>query len=83
MNGPICTTHLLNYLIFSMQFSEAGYGMAFKEGEHPEYCEAFFDSVKIYQTSAINSQMVRGAGDGQEIGEMKVLYPENPLKHSN
>ncbi len=75
--------NLLNYLIFSMQFSEAGYGMAFKEGEHPEYCEAFFDSVKIYQTSAINSQMVRGAGDGQEIGEMKVLYPENPLKHSN
>lgn len=75
--------NLLNYIIFSMQLSEAGYGMAFKEGEHPEYCEAFFDSVKIYQTSAINSQMVRGAGDKETVGEMQVIYPDNPIKHSN
>lgn len=76
---------LLNSPIFSNWMGRAGYGATFVPGEHPEYAEFKMDYVRIYQTDAINSQMVKG--DGQyastvDSSNTVIVYPDHPLTSS-
>ncbi len=72
---------LLNYLIFGYGMGSASYGATWKKDVSPELCEARIDSVKIYQTDAINSQMVQSVSEYvKTLPETKIQYPNIPIK---
>ncbi|MEE0945434.1 MAG: family 16 glycosylhydrolase [Acutalibacteraceae bacterium] len=54
------------------------YGVVYNKNTDEKRYEAVFDSVKIYQTDALNSQMFFGyEEDG--TGTIKAVYPENDI----
>ena len=76
---------LMDYLILSNMTGNASYGSVFKLGETADFAEMLVDYVRLYQTDAIGSQMVRG--DGQYVSNESsantvIMYPENPIKNS-
>ncbi len=78
------SVHVLPMItILSFHMGMPGYGIGWKEGGSPEYCETFIDSVKVYQTTAVNSQMMIGDGQWVENPSYEntiIMYPENELK---
>ncbi len=73
---------MLTYIILSAQMCEAGYGVSFKAGVHPEYCEAAIDYIRIYQTDSINSQLATSWGQWEESGVTEIFYKDNPVTYS-
>jgi hypothetical protein len=43
------------------------HGVIYKSGEHEEYYETYIDSVKVYQTAAVNCLMPMAAVSKQKI----------------
>ena len=73
---------MLTYMIISAQMCEAGYGAAYKNGEHPEYCEAAIDYIRIYQTDSINSQLATSWGQWEDGGTTEIFYKDKPVTYS-
>ena len=75
----------MNYINLHFRMGDATYGRTWKEGEHPEYVEAYIDSIKVYQTDAINSQMMYGPAQ-YSANYMKqdpiIVYPDHPITAS-
>ena len=70
---------LMNYLISSCAMGSATYGYTYSKDEHENYYEHRIDYVRLYQTDAINSQMIIGWPETQEKGTSVVRYPENSI----
>ena len=78
------SVHCLPMLtILSFHMGMPGYGLSYTVGYSPDYCETFIDSIKLYQTTAVNSQMMIGDGQWVENPSYEntiIKYPENSLK---
>ena len=75
----------MNYINLHFRMGDASYGRTWKEGEHPEYVEAYIDSIKVYQTDAINSQMMYGPAQYSENYTKQdpvIMYPDHPITAS-
>ncbi len=71
---------LLNYINLHFRMGDASYGKKWDPEKHPDYTEAEIDSLKVYQTDAINSQMVYSSTEHVEQKPTTVVYPEHPIK---
>jgi hypothetical protein len=69
----------MNYLVSSCAMGSATYGYTYSKDEHENYYEHRMDYVRLYQTDAINSQMIIGWPETQEKGTSVVRYPENSI----
>ncbi len=76
-NNSVSVHNLMNYLILGTHLGEASYGETFKPDKHDDYFEERVDYVRIYQTDAVNSQMVTAWPEKQKTGELKIFYPEH------
>ena len=78
------TIHTLPMLaIISNHLGISSYGLGYKVGVSPEYTETYIDSVRLYQTTAVNSQMRIGDGQWAEnisTEHTTVKYPEHSIK---
>ncbi|MBR2044497.1 MAG: hypothetical protein IJ946_09215 [Clostridia bacterium] len=70
---------LMNYLISSCAMGSANYGYTYDKDSHGNYYEHRLDYVRLYQTDAINSQMITAWPETQENGTSVIRYPENTL----
>ena len=73
---------LMNYTILSCGMGDSSYGATYKREEHLDYYESYIDSVKVYQTAAINSQMVTAGSEYAKDLPTVIKYPDVPLKGS-
>ncbi len=70
---------LMNYFISSCAMGSPTYGYTYSKDEHEDYYEHRMDYIRIYQTDAVNSQMVTAWPEKQENGTPVIRYPENSL----
>jgi hypothetical protein len=78
-NYSVSVHCLMNYFITSCGMGSAAYGATYNKNEDGDYYEHKIDYVRIYQTGAINSQLITAWPQKQEKGEMKVFYPGNTI----
>ncbi|MBE6739119.1 MAG: hypothetical protein E7565_02235 [Ruminococcaceae bacterium] len=78
-NYSVSVHCLMNYFITSCGMGNAAYGATYNKNEDGDYYEHKIDYVRIYQTGAINSQLITAWPQKQQKGEMKVFYPENTI----
>ncbi len=62
--------------IIGGSFGNSTYGVTWKEG-NPDYTIGYVDYVRLYQTDAINSQLILGKTDPEV--KAKIFYPEHTL----
>ncbi|MBE6739646.1 MAG: hypothetical protein E7565_04940 [Ruminococcaceae bacterium] len=70
---------LMDYFIASTNMGSPTYGPTYQKDEHKDFYETQIDYIRIYQTDAVNSQMLTAWPQKQSSGELKIKYPENPL----
>ena len=70
---------LMDYFISSCAMGSTSYGYTYDKDEHGDYYEHKMDYIRIYQTGAINSQMITAWPEKQSSGTSTVFYPENTL----
>ncbi|MBR2044500.1 MAG: hypothetical protein IJ946_09230 [Clostridia bacterium] len=70
---------LMNYLISSCAMGSANYGYTYSKDKHEDYYEHKIDYIRLYQTDAINSQLVTAWPETQANGTPTIRYPENTL----
>ena len=57
----------------------ANYGYTYSKDKHEDYYEHKIDYIRLYQTDAINSQLVTAWPETQANGTPTIRYPENTL----
>ncbi|MBR2044120.1 MAG: hypothetical protein IJ946_07260 [Clostridia bacterium] len=70
---------LLDYFLVSTSFGSPSYGPTYRKDEHKDFYETQIDYIRIYQTDAVNSQMVTAWPQKQAKGELTYYYPEHSL----
>lgn len=70
---------LLEYFLVSTDMGSATYGATYSKSEHKDFYESQIDYIRIYQTDAINSQMITTWPQHIENGTAKILYPEHSV----
>lgn len=70
---------LMNYFVSSCAVGDASYGWDFEKGVSPEYYEHKIDYIRLYQTDAINSQLIKGWNQKVSNGTSTVVYPDHPV----
>ncbi len=73
---------IMLYTILSCGMGDASYGATYKVEEHEDYYETYVDSVKVYQTAAINSQMATAGSEYAPDTPTTIKYPDVPLRNS-
>lgn len=74
---------LLNYINLHFRMGDASYGRKWDPEKHPEYSEVEIDYLRVYQTDAINSQMVYSSTEHVDpVKPTTIVYPEHPIKNS-
>ena len=70
---------LLTSFILAGNYGYTTYGTAFKEGIHPDYSVAYFDYCRVYQTDALNSQLIQSYTSEEYERPAIIVYPNNPI----
>lgn len=77
-NYSVSVHCLMNYFISSNGMGNPSYGKTY-EKDAGDYFEHKIDYIRIYQTDAINSQLITAWPQNQEKGESKTFYPDNTI----
>ena len=70
---------LMNYFIVGTGMGSPSYGVTYNKSTDADYLEHKIDYIRIYQTDAINSQLITAWPQKQATGESKIFYPENSV----
>ena len=70
---------LMNYFITGLNIGNPSYGWAYRKNEHKTYYEHKIDYIRIYQSEAQNSQMIKAWPEMQENGTRTVVFKNNPI----
>lgn len=74
--GPYC---LMSHFITECQMGDVSYGKTYNPDEHGYYYEHIIDYVRIYQSDAVNCQLITAWPEKQATGKLTVYYPEHPI----
>ena len=69
----------MNYFITSCGMGSAAYGATYNKNEDGDYYEHKIDYIRIYQSEAQNSQMIKAWSEMQENGTRTVVFKNNPI----
>lgn len=78
-NYSVSVHCLMNYFISSNGMGDPSYGATYDKDTAGDYYEHKIDYIRIYQTDAINSQLITAWPQKQEKGEAKIFYPNNSI----
>lgn len=82
-DGDVASVNcLMNYLIMDCGLGSATYGTTYDKDLHGDYYEFAIDYVRIYQTDAVNSQMITAWPETKAEGTSKVFYPEHTIANA-
>ncbi|MBE6739884.1 MAG: hypothetical protein E7565_06155 [Ruminococcaceae bacterium] len=70
---------LMNYFISSCAMGSPNYGYTYNKDLYGDYYEHSMDYVRIYQTDAVNSQMITAWPEKKANGTSKIFYPDNTI----
>ena len=70
---------LMNYFISGVGMGSPNYGYTYDKDLYGDYYEHSIDYIRIYQTDAVNSQLITAWPEKQENGTSKIFYPDNTI----
>ena len=70
---------LMSYFVSSCAMGDASYGNTYDKDTNAEYYEHKIDYVRVYQTDAINSQLIKGWDQKKANGTSTVVYPDHTI----